>query len=365
MARKRKPPRLYLHPRERCWIIRDGNHFERTGCSERDRGRADRRLARYIDRKYRQERRETKPENLVIAELLAAYGLERGPKLMSPRRAGFAIQKLLPFWGARPLTDVNRRNCVEYAERRGVEAGTIRRELGVLSAAIRYWHKSYGPLEAIPVVTVPDMPLARQDFLTRSEAAWMLAGALGFYRRTWSVIETGEECVEWRRDPARINRHLARFIVLGLYTGTRSGAVKALQWERNTEGGFIDFAAGIMHRAADGELQTKKRKPPVKLGRRPLAHLRRWRRISTCPYVVDYGGGKIEDLRTAWASMEDLAQLGRHVTPHILRHTRATWLMQAKTDKWEAAGHLGMSLATLERVYGHHSPDWQAHAAEV
>jgi integrase len=44
------------------------------------------------------------------------------------------------------------------------------------------------------------------------------------------------------------------------------------------------------------------------------------------------------------------------VTPHTLRHTAATWLMQAGTDLWVAAGYLGMTVETLERVYGHHHP---------
>lgn len=30
--------------------------------------------------------------------------------------------------------------------------------------------------------------------------------------------------------------------------------------------------------------------------------------------------------------------------------------MQSGVDKWEAAGFLGMSVETLERVYGHHHP---------
>jgi hypothetical protein len=30
--------------------------------------------------------------------------------------------------------------------------------------------------------------------------------------------------------------------------------------------------------------------------------------------------------------------------------------MQAGVDKWEAAGFLGMSVETLDRVYGHHHP---------
>jgi hypothetical protein len=34
--------------------------------------------------------------------------------------------------------------------------------------------------------------------------------------------------------------------------------------------------------------------------------------------------------------------------------------MQAGVDKWEAAGFLGMSVEMLDRVYGHHHPDYCA-----
>jgi integrase len=53
------------------------------------------------------------------------------------------------------------------------------------------------------------------------------------------------------------------------------------------------------------------------------------------------------------------------VTPHTLRHTTATWLMQSGVPMWEVAGFLGMSRETLERVYGHHHPDFLRAAAEA
>lgn len=40
-------------------------------------------------------------------------------------------------------------------------------------------------------------------------------------------------------------------------------------------------------------------------------------------------------------------------------------MMQNAVPIWEAAGSLGMSAQVLERVYGHHHPDWQKDAAEV
>lgn len=41
------------------------------------------------------------------------------------------------------------------------------------------------------------------------------------------------------------------------------------------------------------------------------------------------------------------------------------WLMQAGVPIWEAAGHLGMTVETIQRTYAHHHPDHQKAAAEV
>jgi hypothetical protein len=40
-------------------------------------------------------------------------------------------------------------------------------------------------------------------------------------------------------------------------------------------------------------------------------------------------------------------------------------MMFAGIDIWEAAGALGMSAKTLDKVYGHHHVDFQKNAAEV
>ena len=36
--------------------------------------------------------------------------------------------------------------------------------------------------------------------------------------------------------------------------------------------------------------------------------------------------------------------------------------MQDGVPHWEAAGYLGMTVETLETVYGHHHPDFQKNA---
>ena len=80
-------------------------------------------------------------------------------------------------------------------------------------------------------------------------------------------------------------------------------------------------------------------------------------------------GRAIHDPRTIWHKVVEAAGLELHgpdkVTRHTLRHTRATWMMQRGVPIWQAAGFLGMTVKTLESVYGHHSPDHQEQAANV
>lgn len=47
--------------------------------------------------------------------------------------------------------------------------------------------------------------------------------------------------------------------------------------------------------------------------------------------------GKMK-IRSAWEGILEDAGLGDDVIRHSLRHTAATWLMQAGGDMWEAAG---------------------------
>lgn len=386
MPRPSKGPRLYLHPDERVWLIRDGSVTRRTGCGEGDRLRAEERLGAYISEKFTPVARESDLDRITVAEVLTAYGREHAPNTRGKTAVtiGYNIAALLPFWGIKRLSDVRGATCRAYADQRrkaGVGDATIRRELSVLSSGIGHWHGEHGPLNSVPVVSMPDKPANRDRWLQRHEAAYLVAGALGFYRVFWTDVATRKRHFEWRRHPWVINRHAARFILLGLYTGTRPGAIAATQWMANTVGGWVDLDMSIMHRRGQVETETRKKRPPVRLGRRIRAHLRRWKRIddearakaseeagesvATHLHVVTYLGRPVQKIRSAWETAIDLAWLDDKVTPHTLRHTRATWVMQAGVDLWEASGSLGMSPKTLTEVYGHHHPDWQKKAAEV
>jgi integrase len=74
-------------------------------------------------------------------------------------------------------------------------------------------------------------------------------------------------------------------------------------------------------------------------------------------FAVEWDGSRVTRTSKAFTRAVIDAKLGPGVTPHTLRHTCATWLMQSGTDIWEAAGYLGMTVETLTSRYGHHHPD--------
>jgi len=67
-------------------------------------------------------------------------------------------------------------------------------------------------------------------------------------------------------------------------------------------------------------------------------------------HFVEWNGKPVKSVKTAFKTAVKLANLPGKITPHTLRHTAATWLMQAGVDKWQAAGFLGMSIEMLDRV---------------
>lgn len=122
-----------------------------------------------------------------------------------------------------------------------------------------------------------------------------------------------------------------------------------------------------MRRRPSGEAEdARKRTPPVRLGKRILSHLRRWRRLDSAEvkYLCHYDGVRVAMLKKSFPNAVKRAGLSK-VTPHTLRHTAATWGIQRGVSIWEMAGFLGMSVETLSKVYGHHSPEWQKNAAEA
>lgn len=361
MPRPAKGARLWFDRQSSLWYIRDGSIKRGTGCGLEERASAEEALRAYIEQKY-QPPSDSNPSRLLVADVLTYYAREIAPGQKS-QTTSYSIERLIDWWGGRCLSDVKRSTCQEYvtcrmaqpirqarktATPKLVSAETARRELTVLRAAINAYHAE-NPLDALPVVTLPKASDARPHWLRRDQVARMLRAA--------RKMED--------KDSARA---LQRFILLGVYTGTRSGALRRLGWVPNTLGGHIDVDSGVIHRRGDDEEETKKRRPPVRIPDRLKGFLRRWRAADLggekpVAYVIHYRGRPVDKQRKAWAAARDAAGLDEEITPHVLRHTAASWLMLAGSNPWDVANYLGMSQAMLEEVYGHHHPDFQKDVA--
>lgn len=405
MPRRAKGPRLYLREGRRdsrtgkplpdVWVIRDGSGETSTRFGPEQQPQAEQALGRYLAEKFTapplkgDSRRD--PTQVLVAEVVALYSQDKADTSgLDAATFDRFIANVLAWWGERTLADVKRSTCQAYAKHRQsqpdarykdpakaprVGSETARRELEVLSAAIGHWHGE-DTLTTRPVVWLPEKPESPRDALTRSQAAALLKAAMG-YRRA----DVDGKPV-WTRlgGSAVANRaHLRRFILIGLYTGTRHSAMRALLWEEALTQAWVDLDKGMIYRRGRGERETTKRRPVVKLPPRLLAHLRRWRRLDAeiaetkaankngelhrRITVLHHGGEPIAGkIRTGFQNCVRDAGLSEGVTPHWMRHTAATWLMEGGVEMWQAAAYLGMSTTTLEKHYGHHRPDHQAGA---
>lgn len=364
MPRQSKGARLYLERprysadghlvRRAVYVIRDGPAKRSTGFGEGEIEKAQRALAEYLTARYQPSRvRDRNPASINIADVISIYADDVATRHARPRETATRLKNLLDFFGERTLIDVNKRTCAAYLAQRGSDAAA-RRELEDLRAAIRH-HWASGYCAALTPVALPPRSPSRDRWLTRQEAARLLWAA-------WRLREK-QFGVETERPVAR---HVARFILIGLYTGSRAGAICRASFQPGPGRAWIDLDRGVFHRRAMGQKETRKRQPPVRLPSRLLAHLRRWHRLGQSHRaVVEWNAEPVKRISKAFRSVREAAGLGPDVVPHTLRHTAACWLAQAGVSVWEAAGFLGMTAETFERVYGHHHPDFQLVASEA
>jgi integrase len=341
-GRPSKGARLYLRKRRgraSQWVIKGTGPEVATGFGEGDRREAEKALSDHIANKYRNPVGPSHPDKMTVARALEIYGNERAPHIAAPERVGYAIDALLPYWGDLPVSAIKGETCRGYVRhRKTVKPATARRELETLGSAINYCHKE-GYLTLVPRLTFPPKAKSKTRWLTRHEAAKLL----------WA---------------SRHVPHLRTFILIGLYTGTRSRAIFNLQWTPNLQGGWIDLDRGLLFRGADSRVETNKRQPPCPLPVKLVAHLRR-ARAATIRFAVEFEGKPIQKLRNSLRSALDRAGLGHDVTPHTLRHTAVTWRLQRGVKIWEVAGYVGMSEKMVRDNYGHHAPDFLQEARDA
>lgn len=337
MPRRRKPARLYWRNDEQQWVIRDGSTQKRTGFGKSQYREAEEALGNYLATRALPKRTgPAEPAELTVGEVLARYADDRGAELSAPETLAYSIMALAPFWGDKTCSEVKKTTCRSYNIGRNKAPGTVRRELGVLQAALNHAHEEAMLVHPIKV-TLPQAGAVRERWLTTSEVARLLYHAAP---------------------------HVRRFIVLSIYTGRRAGAILDLTWTR------VDLENKLIRFREDGEAETNKRRGRVNIPRQLFAHICRWQRVHDSlpikargqdPYLIMFRGRPVRSIKKGIIRAAERAELSG-VTPHVLKHTAITWPIMNGLGLEQAAEYFDTSPATIRQHYWHHSPKHQAEA---
>lgn len=282
---------------------------------------------------------------LTVSKALDDYELEHvRPNVTDKTRQLNAMMHLRAHFGNTMLKDLDIPASRGYAEARrsGAIGGgkrhsgdrakgsdsTIRRELNVLVAAVahaRRWKRLNGadPSIELPQGAHPDEAM----WLTRAEVAAVHGAATGA---------------------------LQDFITLAYYTAARRASLEQLRVEQ------VNLTAGRLSLRKAGTKVTGKRKPLLAIHPRCVDVLARL--VSTAADGWLFGSSTVDFYKGFRAACRAAGIDDARAHPHVLRHSRATHLLQDGKTIWDVAKLLGDTVATTERVYGHHCPDFQGNS---
>lgn len=306
---------LWRHPQSGSWYAKrsDGT---RSSLRTKDKHLAMSRL----------EDLKRAPTGALIRDAVSHYLNEKKCK-PSHAQMQVAWKWLEPFFGHLRHDQVTRQLCRDYAttrQRAGIKPGTIARELSVVKSAVRYSH----PMSSAQW-EIPSPGPARDKRLSRVE-----------FKRLIEACDVP---------------HIKLFAIIALSTGARRTAVLELTWDR------VDFDRRLINLRKGS--QTGKGRAIVPMTDTLYEALRSAREVSQTDHVVEYGGQPIASVKRGFARAVRLAGLSG-VTPHVLRHTAATWMAESGVSMGEIAAFLGHSDSRItERVYARFSPTYLSKAA--
>lgn len=332
---------------------------------------------------------------LTVEEALDTYYADHcQKKCADPVRQRIAMDNLKRHFGGTAIKLIDDTMVALYVDRRssGLISGngraaapsTIRRELVVLVAAInRARKKKKLPLADVPSIDLPEAPPAKETWLTHEQLAALRAELVSQVtqmadyvvycqdacdrakanRLAAEDVETAENRIENAKEQLEVARQLRDFTEIAYYTAGRRRSVEGLTLFQ------VDLKQDRIRLAKPGERKTKKRRPVVRIDPelRPTVErlvARAKERGGTDTEVANrHILGSPRSLYKPFVKACERAGIP-DVSPHILRHTRATHLLQAGVSIWDVAKLLGDTVATVDRVYGHAAAEYQGAVVE-
>jgi integrase len=286
-------------------------------------GTADKRDAERELRAFQE--RASKPKHITVAYLWQQYRDDKAARRITANME-YSGKAVLPFFGNLLPDDITDTTCRDYIAKRAAakrKPGTIWTELNHLQIVLNWAHKK----RKIPHQVAIERPVKPEP---RDR------------RLTW---QEGKKLLDAAALP-----HVKLAIALMLGTGARAGAILDLTWDR------VDFERNQIRYADPSTGERRKGRATVPMTQDLRTRLSEARKGSISEYVIEWGGKPVRSVKKGFAQAVAKAGLS-DVTPHVLRHTAATWMAEAGAPMSEIAAVLGHSDSrTTEAIYAKYTP---------
>jgi integrase len=313
---------LWRHDNGNWYVLYGPRLKKRISAQTKDRREAERFLARFIAVEG-----EPRGKDVTVGQILDGYETDRKIGVRAPNALKHSVQGLKPALQDLYPSQLTPAAIRRYVAGRGVADGTILREVGTLRAALS-WAVENQWISVRPIISNPvSAPPARARWITKEEATALLEGC---------------------REP-----HMRVFIMMALMTVARTGAILEAKWSQvDFKKRTIDFGRG----------HGNKRRALVPVNDELLRTLVAAHELACSDYIVEFRGKPLTTVKRGFGEACRRATL-KDVTPHILRHTGATWMALEGVPLSEIARFLGDSEAVVEAIYAKHTPGYLRRAS--
>lgn len=206
----------------------------------------------------------------------------------------------------------------------GIKDGTIHTELGHLRMVLK-WAENMGLIARAPFIERPAKPEPKDGYLTRDEVAGLIKNANA--------------------------AHIVHAIHLLIGTGARIEAALQLTWDR------VDFDRLIIQLRNPFDKMRRKGRATVPMNDTLATMLLEAKGAAQSPFVIEWAGGPVKSIKKGLKAAG--TAIGRpDVSPHMIRHSAAVWLVEDGHSMEEVGQFLGHTDPRITyRTYARYSPD--------